>query len=196
MRLTGSLQRSSLLVVALFLVICPRLLLSAGSREQDRLRSANPIIVRSIAKADQQSTTFHRLLENIARTDGVVYLETGSCGHGVRSCVPHSIARSGPFRLLRILVDRHDPQSGDAHLAGVIAHELAHALEILADPKITSGAAMFMFYNRQTLRGGAFETEAAIRIGDRVAGEMAVAGRDQLKLSERASDSVVADGFR
>jgi len=67
MTLTGSLQRSSLFVVALFLIIWPRLLFSAGSRELPRLRSGNPVIVRSIAKADQQSLTFHGLLESISR---------------------------------------------------------------------------------------------------------------------------------
>ena len=55
---------------------------------------------------------------------------------------------------------------------------------------------MFMFYNRQAPTAGAFETAMAIRIGDRVAAEMAVAGRDELKLAARASDSVVANGFR
>ncbi len=196
MRLTASLQRSCLVVVALLLVIWPRLLLSAGSRELPRLRSGNPVIVRSIAQADQQSMTFHGLLEDIARTDGIVYIETGVCGHGVRACVPHSIARSGSFRLLRILIDRDYTKSADGPLAGVIAHELQHALEILANPKIIDGAAMFMFYNRETpTRGGAFETVEAIRIGDRVASEMAlseqlhpgrVAGTD-------AADSIDAD---
>jgi hypothetical protein len=196
MKLTGSLQRSSLFAVAVFLVVCPRPLLSAGGRELARLRSGNPVIVRLIAKADQQSMTFHGLLEGIARTDGIVYIETGLCGHGVRACVPHSIALSGPFRLLRILIDRHDIKSGDADLAGIIAHELQHALEILANPKITTGAAMFMYYNRKMPTGGAFETMAAIRIGDRVTGEMAVAGRDELNLAESTGDPVVAKSFR
>ena len=197
MRLTGSLQGSRLSIVALFLVvICPRPLFSAGWRDLPRPRSANPIIVRLIATADRQSMTFHRLLEDIARTDGIVYIETGFCGHGVRSCVPHSMARSGSFRLLRILIDRHYTKSADAPLARVIAHELQHALEILANPKITNGAAMVMFYNRETPTGGAFETAEAIRIGDRVAGEMAAAGRDELKLAERArEDAVVAKAF-
>jgi len=185
MGLTASLRRSSLVVVALFLVIWPKLLLSAGSRELPRLRSGNPVIVRSIARADQQSMTFHGLLEDIARTDGIVYIETGLCGHGVRACVPHSMARSGTFRLLRILIDRNYTESDDAHLAGVIAHELQHTFEILADPKITDGAAMFMFYDRIMPTAGAFETEAAIRIGERVVDEMAVAGRDELKLAQR-----------
>ena len=176
-------RRSSLFVVALFLVIWPGLLLSAGGREVARLRSGNPIIVRLIAKADQRSMTFHGLLESIARTDGIVYIETGICGHGVRACVPHSIARSGPFRLLRILIDRGYSKSGDARLAGVIAHELQHVLDFLANPRITNGAAMFTFYKRDTPTGGAFET-AAIRIGDRVAAEMARAGRDELKLAK------------
>ena len=197
MRVTGSLQGSRLFIVALFLVILPRLLLSAGSRELPRLRSSNPIIVRLIASADRQSKTFHGLLEDIARTDGIVYIETGLCGHGVRSCLPHSMARSGSFRLLRILIDPRYTKNDDAHLADIVAHELQHALEILANPKITNGAEMFMFYSRETVTGGgAFETAAAIRIGDLVAREMAVAGRDELKLAESDSAPAVAKSFR
>jgi hypothetical protein len=195
MPLTGSLQGSRLFIVALFLVIWPTLLLSAGGRELPRLRSSNPIIVRLIAMADRQSLTFHGLLEDIVRTDGIVYIETGLCGHGVRSCLPHSMARSGSFRLLRILIDPRYTRSDDAHLADIVAHELQHALEILANPKITNGAEMYMFYSREASKSGAFETEAAIRIGDRVAREMATAGRGELKLAERASEPVVAKAF-
>jgi len=195
MRRTGFLQGSRLCIVALFLVSWPRLLLAAGWEEMPRLRSGNPIIVRMIAKADRQSTTFHGLLEDITRTDGIVYIEAGFCGHGVRACVPHSMAQSGSFRLLRILIDPRYTKSDARHLADVVAHELQHALEILADPKITNGAAIFMFYSRETLPGGAFETAAAIRIGERVAREMAVAGRDELKLAESASEPALAKAF-
>jgi len=187
MRLNGFLRRSGLFVAALFLVMWPRLALSADWREQARLRSDNPAIARLIETADQRSVTFHGLLEDIARTDGIVYVATGLCGHGVRSCMPHSIARSGPFRLLRILIDPKYINIDDAHLTGIIGHELQHALEILSDPKITSAAAMFNFYKRAAPVSGAFETARAILVGDRVTGEMAIAGRDELKLAENRS---------
>src|SRR5580765_2794811 len=155
MRLNGFLRRSGLFVLALFLVMWPRPVLSTTWREQARLRSDNPAIARLIARADQLSMTFHGLLEDIARTDGIVYVATGLCGHGVRACMPHSIARSESFRLLRILIDPKYATIDEAHLTGIIGHELQHALEILSDPKITSAAAMFNFYNRATPASGA-----------------------------------------
>ena len=183
MKPSGSLKRGALFVVALLLVIWPRLLLSAGWRDLIRLRSENPVIARLIAKADERSLTFHGLLEDIARTDGLVYVGTGQCGHGVRACMPHSIICSGSFRLLRILIDPRYLDTDDAQLTGIIAHELQHAREILSDPTIRNAAAMFMFYKREAPARGAFETAAAILIGDRVTGEMTVGGSDALKLA-------------
>jgi hypothetical protein len=187
MRLNGSLRRSGLFVAALFLVMWPRLVFTISWREQARLRSDNPAITRLIATADQRSTTFHGLLEDIGRTDGIVYIATGLCGHGVRACMPHSIARSGPFRLLRILIDPKYVNLDDAHLTGIIGHELQHALEILSDPTITSAAAMFNFYKRTAPASGAFETAAAILVGDRVKGEMALGGADEVKLAKNTA---------
>ena len=45
-------------------------------------------------------------------------------------------------RVLRIAVDTRRPSRD---LAGAIGHELRHALEVLQDPAVTSGAAMFFF---------------------------------------------------
>jgi len=187
MRLTGSLRRSSLFIVALFMVMWPRLVFSTSWQEQVHLRSENPAITRLIARADQRSITFHGLLEDMARTDGLVYVETGLCGHGVRACMLHSVTRSGPFRLLRILIDPQSANTDDAHLAGIIGHELQHALEVLSNPKITSAAAMFNFYNRTAPASGAFETAAARLVGDRITGEMAIASSDELKLARNTA---------
>jgi hypothetical protein len=187
MRLNGSLRRSGLFVAVLFVVMWPRLVFTISWREQARLRSDNPAITRLIATADQRSTTFHGLLEDIGRTDGIVYIATGLCGHGVRACMPHSIARSGPFRLLRILIDPKYVNLDDAHLTGIIGHELQHALEILSDPTITSAAAMFNFYKRTAPTSGAFETAAAILVGDRVKGEMALGRADEVKLAKNTA---------
>jgi hypothetical protein len=184
MRIRGSLQRRGC-VLALVLSLWPTSLLSADWRDLPRLRSVNAVIARLIAQADRQSITFHRLLDDIARTDGLVYVDAARCGHGVRACLPHSIIRSGPFRLLRIFIDPHDTRTAsDAHLIGVIAHELQHALEILSNPAITDDASLYMSYHRETPARGVFETAAAILAGDRVTREMAVTRRDELKLAK------------
>ena len=175
MGLTGSLRRGGLFVVAFVLVMSPRLVFSTSWREQLRLRTGNPAIAQLIARADEQSITFHNLLEDMARTDGLVYVETGVCGHGVRACMLHSIIRSGPFRLLRILIDRDYTKSADAPLARVIAHELQHALEVLAHPEVVDLDSMLAMYARigRPLNGrGGYETSEAHAVQDGVASEL------------------------
>ena len=181
MRLTVC-QHVRLFVVATLLGFLPSGLLFAESHDLTRLRSGNPAIASLIADADSESTTFRKLVEELARTDGLVYVETGRCGHGVRACVPHSMALAGRFRLLHILLDPHDLQSVPSErLAGLIAHELRHALELLSDPAVTNDAAMFMFYRRDAPPHGAFETAAATLVGDQVSRELSVAlGRSRL----------------
>src|SRR4051812_12217444 len=78
---------------------------AAATSTLPRLRSSNPVIAASMSDAAAASMTFHALVEALARTDGLVFVETGQCGHGVRSCVPHSIVRAGRFRVFRILID-------------------------------------------------------------------------------------------
>ena len=172
MRLGVSL-RVGLCVTATLLAFRPSPLFSADLGDGPRLRSSNPAIVRSIAEADKHSSIFRQLVDDLARTDGIIYIEAGQCGHSVRACLPHSIAQSGQFRLLRILIDPYDTDhAGVAHLAGTIAHELQHALEILSDLSVTNAAAMFAFYGREPSADGVFETAAAILVSDRVSGEM------------------------
>jgi hypothetical protein len=55
----------------------------------------------------------------------------------------------------------------------LIAHELRHALEVLAEPAVRTGAGMFDLYRRNgAIRGETFETRAALDAGDAVAREM------------------------
>jgi len=188
MRFGGSLLRSGLCVIAL--VFWSSVLFSADLRDLARLRSPDPLIAALMADANRRSMTFHELVEDIAQTDGLVYVETGHCGHGVRACVPHSITRSGPFRLLHILIDPHDARNGSAaEVSGIIAHELQHALEILFDPTVTNAAAMFAFYHREPPAHGVFETYAAILTGDRVSREIAATGSVEL-LAKGVTDRV------
>jgi hypothetical protein len=160
-----------LCVTATLLIIRPSALFSADLN--GRLRSSHPTIALSIAEADKHSPRFHKLLEDIGRTDGIVYVEAGECGHGVRACLPHKIVWAGPRRLLFILIDPYDvAHSAPAHLAGIIAHEVQHALEFLSDANVTNAAAMFMFYKRDASARGTFETAAAVLVSNRVSREV------------------------
>jgi hypothetical protein len=140
-----------------------------------RVRSYNPAIVALIGQGIEQSATFRAMIETINASDGVVYVEQGRCGHGVRACLVHHVIATGSRRMLFV---RLDFQKLDQELIGSIGHELRHAIEVLGDPHITSAGAMYFFYQREASlgkTGGAFETRAAIDAGDAVHAEVRAA---------------------
>jgi hypothetical protein len=141
-----------------------------------RVRSTNPAIASLMIDASAKSATFRELVQTIDASDGIVYVEPGECGHGVRACLV-GVAPAGPNRMLHIKVD---PRKEKSDLMGSIGHELRHATEVLAERSVTNSAAMFFFYMRDgVMRGGAFETQAAIDAGDAV--------RSQVRRSMRAA---------
>ena len=138
-----------------------------GAPEIPRVRSTDPVIRGLIDKAFKFSGTFRRLIETINATDGIVYAESGRCGHGVRACMVLTVKVAGPNRLLRIVVDT---RKTDCALMASIGHEVRHAVEVLQDRSVTSDAALFHFYTREGRHTtpdplGAWETEAAVRAG-------------------------------
>ena len=107
----------------------------------------------------------------IQATDGVVYVEEGRCGFGVLSCLWLSVTVSGPFRVLRVRVDRRR-RGADCDLMASIGHELKHAIEVLSEPHVTDMPSMYSFLERQGRNGlERFETQAAIRVGLQVGKE-------------------------
>jgi hypothetical protein len=71
-----------------------------------RVRSSSARIVEAIAGGVERSAIFRGLVDTIDRTDGLVSVEEGDCGHsGVRACLLLSVTVAGSNRLLRILVD-------------------------------------------------------------------------------------------
>ena len=85
-----------------------------------RVRSSRPWIGALIEQAIERSHTFRSLVETINASDGIVYVEEGHCGHGVRACFVH-VTVAGPNRLLWVRVDTH---KADSDLMGDIGHEL------------------------------------------------------------------------
>jgi hypothetical protein len=135
-----------------------------------RIRTDSPAVATAIQQATERSATFRVLVETITASDGIVYVNEGDCGHGVRACLA-SVVAAGPNRILRIQVDT---RKADWDLMGSIGHELRHAVEVLGDPTVTSTAAMYFFYERKGRRGtkSSFETEAAVETGRAVRTEV------------------------
>lgn len=132
-----------------------------------KVRSNSPELGDVIRRASDASVTFQRLIATIEGTDGLIYVESGKCGHGVAACLLLAVQVAGPFRVLRIKVDA---RRLDCALMASVGHELQHAIEVLSDPHVTDGVSAYHFFERidpggATWDRGRFETAAAQRAG-------------------------------
>jgi hypothetical protein len=157
------------------------LVASIADQSLSRVRSPHPEILDLITVGAIRSATFRTLVAAIDATNGIVYIEQGPCGHGVRACLI-AVSSAADQRVLRIRVRS---TRLDDRLIATIGHELRHALEILADPTLISTQAMLHFYLRQgsRSRGGAIETDAAVRTGQGVIAELASNRKQEAKLN-------------
>ena len=141
----------------------------AGTAAMSRVRTSSATIAARIQQASEQSKTFRGLVETINASDGIVYVEEGVCGKGVRACFTN-VTASGANRILLVKVDT---RKADWDLMGSIGHELRHTLEVLGERTVTNQAAMYFFYSRVGQNGGkAFETAAAVEAGEAVRAEV------------------------
>jgi hypothetical protein len=133
------------------------------------LRTLDAALEAIVIQAIARSITFRQLVHEISRTDGIVYVERGRCGHGVRACLL-AVTSTGANRIVRVRVAANKT---DWDLMGSVGHELQHAIEVLSNPRITSTNAMNFFYRREGRRvGSVFETAAAIQAGNDVRAEV------------------------
>lgn len=103
------------------------------------------------------SATFRQLVSDLARTNGLVYIERGPCPiASLRACLIHLIHSVAGVRYLWI---RLSPKDELTDLLPTVAHELQHALEVLQEPWIRSRWDLEQFY--RTVNDGAFGSNAA-----------------------------------
>jgi hypothetical protein len=134
-----------------------------------RLRAGDSRLAAIVAEASARSSSFRQLAQAINQTDGIVYVEHGRCGHGVRACLA-AVSAAGANRIVRVRVNAND---ADWNLMGSIGHELQHAIEVLSNSKVTTTRALYFFYERNGIRrGNTFETAAAIQAGHAVRAEV------------------------
>lgn len=152
--------------------------------------NGDPSIAQLIQEATDRSATFRRLVDTIDATDGIVYVEQGTCGHHVRACLALTVRVAGPNRILRIVVNTRRDHS---ELLASIGHELQHAIEALSDLHVTNNRAIYFFFDRIGPTGeGRFETIAAIHAGLDVLAELRAKAQCSRVLELRCSN---AEGF-
>jgi len=143
---------------------------ATASVRMPHVRAANPKVAAVVQTAFERSPTFRKLVAIIDASDSYVYVEARKCSHGARACFV-SVTASESHRYMRVHVDG---SRGDAELMGLIAHELRHTIEVIAEPSIRSSEAKYLFYERTAMHasGGAHETHAAMAAGETVRAEV------------------------
>ena len=128
-----------------------------------RVRTTNPVINAAFALGIERSPTFRERLAEIQATDGLVYVEDGTCGtNSVAACLVGRLVVAGPSRLLHIFIDLR--KATGCRLVATIGHELQHTVEVLHDRSVRSGEAMYFLFARiGPVAFGPFETAAAQR---------------------------------
>jgi hypothetical protein len=134
------------------------------------VRSSNSDLIALIDQAAERSATFRSLVDVINRSDSIVFVEEGDCGHGVRACFV-SVTAADSHRYMRVVVDT---RKADWDLMGSIGHELRHTIEIIDQPSIRSNAGKYFFYAQNGTHGTATarETQAAVDAGNSVRDEV------------------------
>jgi hypothetical protein len=88
---------TALLVVIVFGAAIPA---AAEGDPSSRVRANDDALIAGLLREGyERSATFRRLVQTIDRTDGLVYLQRGTCGHGVRACLTLNVIVSGPSRM-------------------------------------------------------------------------------------------------
>jgi len=147
------------------------------STVRSRLRSTDSRLAGLIEQATLGSATFRHLSATVEESNGIVYVEPGSCGHGVRACLKIWMQVSGDTRFLRIVIDTAN-RANDLEIMRSLGHELQHVVELLGDPTIKDGPTMFNYMKRMApTDSNRFETTAAVNAGNAVYDELREAAR-------------------
>ena len=140
------------------------------------VRSSDRVLNELIADGYRRSQSFGHLVDGIADTNTLVYVEAGVCTFGhLKACLLPFIATTSQVRYLRIGLTRPLNLGDRDRLIALIGHELQHALEVAARPDVIDLKSMVELYRRIgfPLKGQpGYETSAARAAGDSVLDEL------------------------
>jgi hypothetical protein len=94
--------------------VCRAVATDATMPKIPRVRANGSAIAVLLLEAPKRSATFRRLIEAIDASDGIVYIERGTCLHGIQACLVMSVVVSGPNRILRVVLDTSVPRKRSA----------------------------------------------------------------------------------
>lgn len=137
-----------------------------------RLRGLSPRANEVISRGTKRSATFRTLVETIAKSDLVVYLETTkSLPAGLDGRLMFLTAAGG-VRYLHVQVTS---DLAIDQLVAIAAHELQHAVEVAAHPEVIDPTTLAALYQRIGIPGivkNRYDTLGAQSTGKRVRAEL------------------------
>src|SRR4029077_4039306 len=144
--------------------------------ERAGVRSTNTDVTALIQEGSTRSRSFQRLLDRVSEANGIVYVEFGHCAFGhLNGCLLPFVVPTTGGRYLRIVVTPDTTRVDHDGLIALVAHELQHALEVLAHPEVVDLESMLAMYRRigRPLSGrSGYETSEAHTVQDGVASEL------------------------
>jgi len=143
---------------------------AAQDATHTHVRSLEPAINQLIALGLERSATFGALVAAIEASDSYVYIKSGDCRDGVRSCFV-AVTGAGPARFLWVEVDIRER---DAIAVSRIGHELRHTLEVIEQRDVRNNGDIFFLYQRIGTHSIAdtLETRAAVEAGTKIRQEV------------------------
>ncbi|MGE5358104.1 MAG: hypothetical protein ACM3NQ_03740 [Bacteroidales bacterium] len=162
---------STLFIVAAAATLTPWV---AGASAQSAPRTVRPLQPRGerlLAAGIQRSWTFKRLLDELAQTDIVAYVDLTETGpRGLDGMTTFS-GTAGDVRYVRVWLR---PDRIDDHIIATLGHELQHVLEIARAPQVTSEASLVALYRTigRSSNPGRYETRTAAEAEARIRAEI------------------------
>jgi hypothetical protein len=164
-----------MLVLAVLALVSANALAETGPPRPSwtHTRALTPAAPALLAEAAQRSSVIRTLLDDLERTDVVVYLSDSMYGSEgePRAYLTFVTAAAG----IRYLLVRIDPgRSLPCERIVWLGHELQHALEIAEAPEVRDADGVRQLYTRIGWedREGQFETRHARATSDRIRNEM------------------------
>ena len=139
-----------------------------------RVRVQEPELAGLVREGLDRSETFRRLVQHINETDGIAYIQTGTCPiSAAAGCLLLGITEAGRERYLRILVTSR-PTRPERRIA-IVGHELQHSYEILSRSSVRSTAEAYALFIRIGSVGSirSFETGEAQDVERAIVQELA-----------------------
>jgi hypothetical protein len=131
-----------------------------------------------LEEGSARSNTFRRIVGEIGRSTGIVYVEDGFCAFGhLNGCLLPFLASTRSDRYLRIIISPGTVRVTHDQRIALIAHELQHAVEVLQHPEVVDVPSMDAMYRRlgTPLAGQpGYETSAARAAEGAVLAELSV----------------------